>query len=87
LSPETVHEELAAINSAIERPQETTASYLVLDDDYYKFEDELGQQEYVPGKRMTKLKNALDKQATSLVQQTRRIIELEFDYFTTPEVG
>jgi hypothetical protein len=37
-------------------------------------------------KRMTKLKNALDKQATSLAQQTRRIIELEFGYFTTPEV-
>jgi hypothetical protein len=38
-------------------------------------------------KRMTKLKNALDKQATSLAQQTRRIIALQFDSFTTPEVG
>lgn len=36
--------------------------------------------------RMTKLKNALDKQATSLAQQTRHIIALEFGYFTTREV-
>jgi hypothetical protein len=39
------------------------------------------------GKGMTKLKNALDKQATSLAQQTRRIIALQLGSFTTPEVA
>lgn len=72
-SPENVHSETSAINDAIESLQEVTASYLLLENDYHKYEDEFGQKEYMLEKRMTKLKRILGKQATSLVQQHQAV--------------
>ncbi|KAJ5324372.1 hypothetical protein N7476_002972 [Penicillium atrosanguineum] len=77
-SSENIHGEVATINGAIESLQKVTASYLLLENDYRKFEDELGQKEYALEKRMTKLKKVVGNQSTSPVEQ-HHAIDYGFD--------
>lgn len=69
--PDSVLNEVSAISNAIQNLQAVTSSYLVLEEEYHKFEDELGQQEYLMEKRMTELNNALCNQTPSLTRQAR----------------
>lgn len=69
ISPQAVHTEAATINKAVEDLQAVTASYLVLESEYHKVEDGLGQQEYNLDKCVTRLTGILRKQVTSLNQQ------------------
>lgn len=73
ISPDNVHSEAPAISDAIQNLQSATNSYLVLEEEYHKFEDELGQQEYLLEKRMTRLNNILRKQTPALTRQARDI--------------
>ena len=59
---ENLHREATAINNIIEKLQVVTAAYLVLEADYHKIEEELGEREYILEKRMRKMHQCLRKQ-------------------------
>lgn len=71
VSPDNVHSESGAINNAIQNLQTVTNSYLVLEEEYHRFEDELGEREYLMEKRMNRLNSVLHKQIPSLARQAR----------------
>ena len=73
LSPETVHGESLDINGAIENLQAVTASYLLLEAEYHKFEDDLGQREYILDRHMRRLKRTLREQAPAGTQQNYHV--------------
>lgn len=73
VSPETVQEEVGALNAAIEDLEVATASYRALETEYHELEDDLGQQEYILDKRMRKLRKELRKQAPVITQQIYNI--------------
>lgn len=71
VSLDSVLNEVSAISLAIQNLQAVTNSYLLLEEEYHEFEDELGQQEYLLEKRMTRLNNTLRNQTPSLCRQAR----------------
>ncbi|KAJ5168396.1 uncharacterized protein N7482_003990 [Penicillium canariense] len=69
IAPDAMHEELTTIHIAIQELQAVTEAYQVLESDYHKFEDELGQRESSLDKRMTRLNHILRKHASLITQQ------------------
>lgn len=89
VSPDSVHNEALAISNAIEDLQTATNAYLVLQEEYHRFEDELGEQEYLLEKRMRRLNASLRKRIPSLTRPDRDIdpdLDSSSDYASDDEI-
>ncbi|KAJ5595260.1 uncharacterized protein N7459_001468 [Penicillium hispanicum] len=87
ISPENLHQETSAIHKAIEDLQTVTAAYLVLEADYHKVEDELGEREYILEKRMRRMQKTLRRQAPEWPQHSHDDLDsdLSDDSFSTSD--